>query len=274
MTTPGTPGLELTAGDVSVTVDVEHGSRLASVRWRGSELLVGNDGSAFGWGSYVMAPWPGRIRNGRFRWLGRDVVFPANMGDHAIHGTVFDTPWTVDDSSSWHASLSIGLGHPWPFGGVVRHTVRVTESGLHQELSVTADLVAMPAAMGLHPWWRREVDGASGPLSLEADWSGAAMYRRDDAWMSTGELVTRRDGRVDDCFVGVRNVSLLWPGLVRLSLASDARCLVVYDEPDHAICVEPQTAPPDAVNLDPGSVFVAPGASTGMHATWTFAAVS
>ena len=42
---------------------------------------------------------------------------------------------------------------------------------------------------------------------------------------------------------------LTWPGVARLDLRSTAAFWVVFDERDDAICVEPQTAPPDAFNL-------------------------
>jgi len=42
---------------------------------------------------------------------------------------------------------------------------------------------------------------------------------------------------------------LTWPGVLRLDLRSTAPFWVVFDERDAAICVEPQTAPPDAFNL-------------------------
>ena len=42
-----------------------------------------------------------------------------------------------------------------------------------------------------------------------------------------------------------------------MRLTSDCRHWVVYDEPAHATCVEPQSGPPDAFNLEP--LVLAPG---------------
>ena len=36
------------------------------------------------WGAYPMAPWAGRIRDGRFTFRGRDVRLPLNLPPHAI----------------------------------------------------------------------------------------------------------------------------------------------------------------------------------------------
>lgn len=267
--------ITLRAGELAVTVDADAGSRLASVTWRGSELLASNDGSSFGWGSYVMAPYAGRIRNGRFRWFGADVNQPITMGVHAIHGTVHSTAWETLEQTSTRADLGIALGPDWPFGGSARHRIELVDAGdrrvdLVETVEVRAGDVAMPAWTGVHPWWLRHVTGATGPVELLADWSGAAKYRRDTTPIAVNELIRTGEGPWDDCFVGVRSVRMRWPGLVEMSLTTDARCLVVYDEPDHAVCVEPQTAPPDAVNMDPGSVLVVPGGSVSMHATWSF----
>lgn len=45
-----------------------------------------------------------------------------------------------------------------------------------------------------------------------------------------------------------------WPGALRLRLLSKVSHWVVYDEPTHAICVEPMTAPPNGLNLLPEQV--------------------
>jgi aldose 1-epimerase len=267
--------IELTdGGDLAVTVDRRAGSRLASVRWRGSELLVGDDGSAYGWGSYVMAPWAGRIRHGRLRWMGGEHPLPVTMGPHAIHGTVHSTPWEVVHRTPSRVVLRCDLGPDWPFGGHARHAVEVRADSLLETVTVVAADQPMPAWTGVHPWWRRDVEGAAGRLLIHADWTGAARYVRDAEHMVTAALAEPGPRPWDDCFAGVRGVRLEWPGLVELSLDHDARCLVVYDEPQHAICVEPQTAPPDAAHLDPGSVLVPPGGSVSVAITWSFRALA
>jgi len=46
------------------------------------------------------------------------------------------------------------------------------------------------------------------------------------------------------------DAELAWPGL-RLELASSCPWWVVYTQPEHAVCVEPQSGPPDAANSGP-----------------------
>jgi aldose 1-epimerase len=44
---------------------------------------------------------------------------------------------------------------------------------------------------------------------------------------------------------------LRWPDGVVLTVTSSCDHWVIFTEPDHALCVEPQTGPPDAFNLAP-----------------------
>jgi len=46
---------------------------------------------------------------------------------------------------------------------------------------------------------------------------------------------------------------------VRLHVESDCDHWVIYDMPQHALCVEPQSGPPDGFTLDPH--IITPGTS-------------
>jgi aldose 1-epimerase len=78
------------------------------------------------------------------------------------------------------------------------------------------------------------------------------MCERDAAGIAT--LVRRpvAEGPWDDCFGEVDGApAITWPGVLRLELESVCGCWVVFTEREHALCAEPQTAPPDALNHDP-----------------------
>ena len=81
-------------------------------------------------------------------------------------------------------------------------------------------------------------------------------------------------GPWDDCFTGVHgDPRLVWPGRVELVLSSSCDHWVVYDQRDHAVCVEPQTAPPDFVNL-PAPHVVEPGEPLMATMTWRWRTIS
>jgi aldose 1-epimerase len=233
--------IELVAGTASCTLAPELGGRVASLRIDGRELLVGGDADTppMQWGSYPMAPWAGRIRHGRFTFDGVEHQLPLGMPPHAIHGTTYLSTWDVVDSSGTACELRCELG--WELGGVATQRFELTDGHLRCELAVTAGDRAMPAEIGWHPWFVRPTEVRFSPL---------AMYERDAEQVATHRLVPVAAGPWDDCFVNVRPVELRHPDLA-VTLTSDCVDWVVYDEPAHAVCVEPQSGPPDAFTTRP-----------------------
>lgn len=233
-------------GPLSVDVAPAAGGRIAQIRHAGIDQLVGFSdahASMLAWGSYPMVPWAGRIRRGQFDFEERRHRLPVNLGSHAIHGVGFAMPWRIDAVESDAVELSLALPQDarWLFGGVARQRIEVESDRMRMQLSVAAGERAMPVAMGWHPWFRK-------PDRLE--FAPTAYYPRDDEGMATLPLAPPPPGPWDDCFVNDAPVILHRNGL-RLRLTSDCNDWVVYDQPAHATCVEPQSGPPDAFNLQP-----------------------
>ncbi len=61
-----------------------------------------------------------------------------------------------------------------------------------------------------------------------------------------GRLVLATPGRWDDCFHLKSSPVLSWPGALDLTLTPSTGWWVAFDQPADTVCVEPQTAPPDA----------------------------
>lgn len=264
--------MRLTAGPCSVDIDLEAGGRLSSLRVHDLELLEGRTGDnhPFGWGSYVMVPFAGRIRHGAFSFDGQSHTMPVNMGIHAIHGTSFDRPWELLAGSTDWVLLGTRIGPdstpPWPFPATVTHLISLSASGLTQVLGVIPGERAMPVTFGWHPWFRRRL-ARGGALDLEVDMSTASRFQRDAEGISTQTLVEPGPRPWDDCFSGVGRIVLRWPGAIEVEVHHDAPYVVLYDPP-HAICVEPQTGPPDAFSLDPASCRLEPGELSELTVSW------
>jgi aldose 1-epimerase len=255
----GGPVIRLRVGDASAAVAPASGGRLASLAIDGRELLVTSADGSYGWGAFPMVPFAGRIRNGRLRFRGTTYDLPLTMPPHAIHGTLTATAWeTVGTPSEDHVVLAASLVPPWPFRGRVTQRFRLERTALHLALELDAD-ESMPAWVGWHPWFRRQVEGASGELQLTVD--PGAMLLRDGDGIPAGATVPPAARPWDDAFTDLRAAPRLrWPGLLRLEIESGCRYWVIYDEQPHGLCVEPQTAPPDAANWMPEeSVLVEPG---------------
>jgi len=234
----------LTAGDAAVTIDHAHGGRLSSLVVGGHELLVGRaEGHVdpTSWGCFPLVPYAGRIRHGRFTVDGREVQLPVNMPPHAIHGTTHVQPW----EATGPGALRCGLGPDWPWPGVVHQQVELTPRSLSLTLRIESAAGPMPVSAGWHPWFRRRVGGVDVELVLPAE----RMWHRDGEGIPDGTVVEPPPGPWDDCFTAlIGPVELHWPGLLHLYVESDCEHVVVFTEPDDAVCVEPQSAPPDAHN--------------------------
>jgi aldose 1-epimerase len=260
--------ITIAAGPASVSVDTRAGGRLSSWTVNGIELLVGRNAGnhPFGWGSYVMVPFAGRIRRGRFCFEGADYEVPVNMAPHAIHGLVYDRPWEVLAHNRNTVVLGVRLGTPWPFTATVTHIIQLHNDRLTQQVTVTGGPKNQPVSFGWHPWFRRSLD-VGDPLEFRVDTADARIFTRDADNIATNRLAAVPAHPWDDCFQGLGDIELSWPGALTLHVEHDCPVVVLYD-PEHAVCVEPQSAPPDAVAVDPEGSFLGASASMEHTVTW------
>jgi aldose 1-epimerase len=238
-----TSTITIASGMVSAEIDPARGGRLAQLTVDDVALLVAYspDLPPTGWGSYPMVPWAGRIRHGRFAFDGVEYQLPINFEEHAIHGVGFTREWTVEAHDDHRASLLLEMptNGDWPFGGIATQQLHVDDGGITMVITVTATETPFPVSFGWHPWFHK-------PSAL--DFRPSAMYRRDDDHIAVDELVPVTAGPWDDCFVNTEPVHVTIRG-VALRLTSSNDVWVVYDEPEHATCIEPQTGPADAFNI-------------------------
>ena len=248
--------IELRDGPAALTIDPDHGGRLASLSVAGRELLVPRSAGvrAIGWGCYLMVPWPGRLRDGELDWEGRTFQLERTVGRHAIHGVAYDRRWTVARASGRSAELTFELEPAgWPLGGTVRQRVELDPSGLTLEAEIVAER-SMPAALGWHPWFRRgegevriELDAGEVLVTRELIPTGRRTAVRGMTDLRKSPVVGRR--RLDHAYVDARSpVRVRWPDFeLDVEFAPPARTVVVHTPPA-GLCIEPQTAWPDALD--------------------------
>ncbi len=263
-------------GQAKAQLDPEYGGRLGSLTVAGHELLetgTSNGGSdrarpPMSWGAFPMVPWAGRVNRGAFRFDGRPyqlpvTPIPGTSTDHAIHGTSYLQQWQVEDDQTDDAqprgaqsisqTIAVDLDPAWPFGGRVTHQAVLNEDSLRLTLSLTAGEVAMPAMVGWHPWFRRRL--SEGGPTVQLSFEAALMAELDGEAIPTGNLVSPPPGPWDNCFSGLSDPPVLrWPGQLEVRLESDCSHWVIYDRPEHALCIEPQSGVPDCFNQFPNSL--------------------
>ncbi|MEU7400173.1 aldose 1-epimerase [Streptomyces sp. NPDC044948] len=240
--------ITLTAGDAEATVLPGNGGRIGGLRVGGTELL--RQGERYG--CFPMVPWCGRIRDGRFSDGAAVHRMPLNSPPHAIHGTARDAAWRTARVTSDEAVITYDLADPWPYTGRVTQVIALAEDALTLTMSVETYDSSFPAQVGWHPWFNRTLGGENGEngadvvLAFDPAW----QEERGDDHLSTGHRVEPKPGPWDDCFGmpdGV-DVTLTWPGRLELKVTSREQWVVVYDEQEAAVCVEPQTGPPNGLN--------------------------
>lgn len=221
------------------------GGRLASLKVHGQELLVTQGSKPSRHGSFPMAPWAGRLSYGRLAFEGTTYDFPLTSPPHANHGTVFLQPWTAVAPGV----LQTTLDDPWPFGGFVRQTFVLADSWMTITMEVHAADRPMPALIGWHPWFRRQLS-AGGPAKLSFE--ARKAFEVDHDLIPTGELIDAPPEPWNHCFVdAVADPVITWSGVLELTISSTLDHWVVFTEPEEALCVEPQSGPPNQLNANP-----------------------
>jgi len=254
-------------------IDLQHGGRIASLSIAGMEVLVEQNENPLGWGCYPMAPWVGRLRNGVFHFQNLNHSFPLNLDGHALHGTCLNREWHLIEKNNNTVQLAIDLGEHWPFKGEARQQLRLNESSLSLDLEVHSFEYSFPASIGWHPWFKKQLcQGHAAQLAFSAD----AKYACDAQQIPDGQLIAPGEGPWDDCFIRVKKApSILWPAALELRLQSPASHWVVYNQPEHALCIEPQTAAANAINGEhqmdfPSVDIVSPNQPLRLHCEWAW----
>ena len=230
--------------EISVSIDLDQGARIASLQWRDLQFVVPFRGSPLTWGWYSLAPWAGRIRDAEIRDSNENVFQLPNthFPPHAIHGLGFDASW--EETGKGRARLEL----PYPYkGAVVEQTIEVLDDAVRWILEYDANGVDLPAWLGFHPWFPRELGrGEEAQVNFQA---AKQMERAEDVMLS-GNFGLLTNEPWDDTFKEVIGVpSIEWAGAAKVTIESDSEWWVVYTEDSDGVCVEPHTAPPDAQNL-------------------------
>ena len=158
------PVVHLSHGPYAAEI-ATYGGGVRSFTYRGLPLMEGyRDGeypplSA----NVVLAPWPNRIRDGRFHFHGQPYQLSITEPDrnNAIHGFVSDVVWDVVSQSDDPAGVTLGTTiepqQGWPWTLQVASTYELSDQGLTCTCEIThpADTPgtgAAPVAYGFHSY--------------------------------------------------------------------------------------------------------------------------
>lgn len=256
--------VRLQHGPIAVEIDPVDGARIISFTWQNLQLVAERREGHFAWGWFAMAPWAGRVRDGVLATPSGPVQLPTLASGNAIHGYAALVPWSVDVAEAHRSVLTAQTPDPFT-GGMMQQEIELGHLALHWTITYIGGSVQMPAWVGLHPWFRRHLS-RGGAASVE--FTAARMLERDAAGLPTGRSREPTPGPHDDAFTTMDgSPSVHWPGALRLVVESISPWWVIYDKEPGALCVEPQSSPPDAANLNLAPV-IGPGEKVSVSATF------
>jgi aldose 1-epimerase len=274
-------------------VVTEVGATLRSFQVGGHEFLDtfgATEMSRYGMG-HVLAPWPGRIDQGRYKFQGAAQQLPINEvgNQNALHGLVRYLDWKLVERGDEAVSLSLVLfpteGYPFTLSLVVSY--RLTDRGLVVQTKATnAGAGPLPFGLGFHPYFSLGTDTVdSNVLTLPAATylptnermvpiSSAAVsgtpfdFRRPKPIGSVkldttfADLIREKDGRAKIRLAGPKGAPS-----IELAMDSSFRYIVGYTQdtlpdPSHrrrGVCLEPLTCAPNAFNSGNGLMVLEPG---------------
>lgn len=293
--------LELESGPYRAAV-TEVGATLRTLSHGGRPLVAG-----FGaqeampeYNGAVLAPWPNRIRDGRYRFEGSTQQLPVSEPQRAtaLHGLVAWQAWTVRSVSTDSAELSTVLfpQRGYPFLLTLTAGYRLSGAGLSIEITARNDGAGpAPYGVSMHPWF---VAGAQ-PL---AEWTltlpASSALTTDDRLLPTGTHAADGDFdfragqrlgnlQLDHAFTdltfadGAAHSTLVSPAGTGVDITWDQTCgwvqVCTGDAAGpalrrKAVAIEPMTCAPDAFNSGDGLVRLDPGQSHRVR--WQFAAIA
>ena len=215
------PVVHLSHGPYAAEI-ATYGGGVRSLTYRGLPLMEGyRDGeypplSA----NVVLAPWPNRIRDGRFHFHGQLYQLSITEPDrnNAIHGFVSDAVWDVmsqpSDSPAVILATTIEPQQGWPWTLQVTSTYELSDRGLTCTCEITqpADAPgagAAPVAYGFHSY----LSALGAPIDeCTLDMSIRSQLPLDpDRKLPSGDIIDAtagapihrielRDRLLDDCF--------------------------------------------------------------------------
>jgi aldose 1-epimerase len=275
-------------------VVTEVGAGLRSWTVAGEELLDGFDlhAAPTDFQGKLLAPWPNRIRDGRYAFTGAEHQTPLSEPDRraALHGLVMWAAWRAVRRSAEAVTLGHVIhprpGYPFSVRLEVEYALDAAGLGMTLRAANLGDVDA-PFGAGLHPYLRpgtATVDDAV--LTVPAE----ASVPVDERKLPTGPAIpvagTALDFRrpravggaaLDCCFTGLTRDA---DGRARVRLDGGDRQIEVWLGPGfghvqiytaddvgdparrrRSLAVEPMTCAPDAFNSGDGLQVLAPGAS-------------
>ena len=199
-------------------------------------------------GCFPLLPFANRIDQAHLAFEGRVAeIIPALPEPHGLHGTGWQSNWTVKEIGSDHLVLTLegGGDQTWPWRWYAEQRFSITESALSINLILTnIDTVPAPASIGLHPAFMFEAE-----TRIETNIDGIWDCRTDlipSGWRPIAWPDIEAQA-LDNCLTGWSGRAVLrMPSQSPITLVADTSHLQIYrPKGENFVCLEPVTARPN-----------------------------
>jgi aldose 1-epimerase len=135
---------------------ITQGGALTELKY-GNRDLVEMPGPSQNFCGALLAPWPNRIRDGKYSWMGQNFHPPVNepQRNNNLHALVFDKEWLLVKQTRVSATLSLSVKKSiaYPTDLDMSVTYFLSDKGLHWQIDArnVGNLVA-PYGVGIHPY--------------------------------------------------------------------------------------------------------------------------
>jgi aldose 1-epimerase len=226
---------------------------------RGSTPVAGFETT--GVASFPLVPYSNRIRDGRFRFGGRDVAELLRAGSgFAIHGHGRGVPWRVVEARADFLAIAYTYEKgPWPWPYRARQEFALAADGL--TIAITVENLSredMPAGLGHHPYFPRTPQSRITAAVAEIWQAEAGAFPTTRAApppdMDPRRGIIAEAVALDHAFAGWDGRAVIeWPehdDRLLLTAGPDLSTLIIYTPPGKDFfCVEPVSHCVDAFNL-------------------------
>ena len=213
-------------------------------------------------GIYPLMPYSNRIANARVRVQGEEVLLSPHPDalPHTLHGNAHLLPWILDrhDAATAVMLLDAAPSAAWPWHYAGRLEVTLLEAALHLRITIrNAGERAMPAGIGLHPYFRHEPQAllayqastvwppSSEVLAVAARAPSSEEVHQPGRPLPPGGLTRYASG-----WEGMADIDLPRGARLRMQVDAELQHLVVH-RPDNLayLCLEPVSHVADGFNL-------------------------
>lgn len=259
----------LTQADLELEID-SLGARITRFTQAGTEIMKSAKDGLHGYNGMVLAPWPNRIKDGKYVFENQEFYLEINEPDrnNALHGFAYKTQFEKTHSTTTEITLAAQLGKTdgYPFLIELEITYKLTPEGFSCLVKATnrSDSPA-PFGIAFHPYYPAD-DATEVSIPAKTHLLADQQMIPTEKTPNTHGHFKFADVDFDDCFTdlqrtdGIANISFKNKN-TELTLWQDEAFdfVMVYttnefdstDGPASAIAIEAQSCAADAFNTEP-----------------------